>query len=123
MARSEAGLKHALEIIPRLREQFWQDACVPEGGAEVNQALEKAGRIADFLELGELMCRDALNRQESCGAHFRVEYQTTEGEGERDDVNYAYVAAWEYAGEGVPPVLHKETLKFQEFPPSTRSYK
>lgn len=123
MARCEASLKRALEAIPQLREQFWRNVRVPEGGAELNQSLEKAGRVADFLELGELMCRDALDRHESCGAHFRTEYQTIDGEGQRDDNNCAYVAAWEYAGEDTPPVLHKESLEFEEFQPSQRSYK
>lgn len=123
MARSEASLKHALETIPQLREQFWRDVRVPEGSVELNQSLEKAGRVADFLELGELMCRDALDRHESCGAHFRTEYQTSDGEGQRDDINCAYVAAWEYTAEDTAPVLHKEKLEFDEFQPSQRSYK
>jgi len=123
MARTETDLKSALEAIPRLREQFWRDVRVPASDIELNQSLEKAGRMADFLELAELMCLDALERRESCGAHFRVEHQTAEGEGLRDDANFAHVAAWEFAGEGSPPVLHKERLEFQEVHPSQRSYK
>jgi succinate dehydrogenase / fumarate reductase flavoprotein subunit len=123
MARTETGLKRALETIPRLREQFWRDVRVPASDIELNQSLEKAGRMADFLELAELMCLDALERRESCGAHFRVEHQTAEGEGLRDDANFAHVAAWEFTGECAPPVLHKERLEFQEVHPSQRSYK
>ena len=123
MARTETGLKRALETIPRLREQFWRDVRVPASDIELNQSLEKAGRVADFLELAELMCLDALARRESCGAHFRVEHQTADGEGKRDDANFAYVAAWEFTGEGTPPVLHEERLEFQEVHPSQRSYK
>jgi succinate dehydrogenase / fumarate reductase, flavoprotein subunit len=123
MARNADGLKHALDQIPALREQFWQDVCVPGEGGEVNQSLEKAGRIADFLELGELMCRDALHRNESCGGHFREESQTEEGEALRDDENFSYVAAWEFQGVGEAPVLHKEQLEFEYVHPSQRSYK
>ena len=123
MARDAAGLKQALEQIPRLRAEFWRNVKVPGSGAELNQSLEKAGRVADFLEFGELMCLDALQREESCGGHFRTEYQTADGEALRNDEKFAYVAAWEYAGEGNPPVLNKEPLEFENVHLSTRSYK
>jgi succinate dehydrogenase / fumarate reductase flavoprotein subunit len=123
MSRNAAGLKEALAAIPKLREEFWSSVSVPGTGAELNQSLEKAGRVADFLEFGELMCIDALQREESCGAHFREEYQTKDGEALRDDEHFAYVSAWEYAGEGKPPVLNKETLEFENVHLSTRSYK
>jgi succinate dehydrogenase / fumarate reductase flavoprotein subunit len=109
--------------IPKLREEFWRDVRVPGTGAELNQSLEKAGRVADFLEFGELMCLDALHREESCGGHFRTDHQTADGEAKRDDENFAYVAAWEYAGEGKTPVLNKEPLVFENVHLSTRSYK
>jgi succinate dehydrogenase / fumarate reductase, flavoprotein subunit len=123
MARDAAGLRAALEEIPRLRAEFWEDLRVPGSGASLNQSLEQAGRVADFLEFGELMCRDALHREESCGGHFRTEHQTPDGEAKRDDDRFAYVAAWEYAGEGQAPVLHKEPLVFENVHLSTRSYK
>jgi succinate dehydrogenase / fumarate reductase, flavoprotein subunit len=123
MARDAAGLKTALAEIPKLRDAFWHDVRVPGTGAELNQSLEYAGRVADFLELAELMCLDALDREESCGAHFRVEHQTAEGEALRDDERFAYVAAWEYAGEGKPPALKKEPLVFESVHLSQRSYK
>ena len=123
MSRNAEGLQTALRKIPQLREQFWRDVNVPGSDVELNQALEKAGRVADFLELGELMCLDALQRTESCGAHFREEYQTADGEALRDDENFAYVAAWEYAGEGVAPILNKEPLVFENVKLSQRSYK
>jgi succinate dehydrogenase / fumarate reductase flavoprotein subunit len=123
MARDAAGLKTALAEIPKLREEFWRDVRVPGTGAELNQSLEYAGRVADFLELAELMCLDALDREESCGAHFRVEHQTAEGEALRDDDRFAYVASWEYAGEGKPPTLEKEPLVFENVHLSQRSYK
>jgi succinate dehydrogenase / fumarate reductase flavoprotein subunit len=123
MARDAAGLTKAIELIPRLREEFWQDLMVPGEGAELNQTLEHAGRVSDFLELGELMCRDALHREESCGGHFRVEHQTADGEALRDDEHFAYVAAWEYAGEGKPPILNKEPLLYENIKLSQRSYK
>ncbi|MFI9010303.1 fumarate reductase/succinate dehydrogenase flavoprotein subunit [Actinosynnema sp. NPDC053489] len=122
MERDEAGLREALERIPALREEFWQRVRVPGDGARLNQELEKAGRVADFLELAELMCVDALHRAESCGGHFRSESRTPDGEALRDDANYSYVAAWEYTGVGRPPVLHKEELVFEHVTPSTRSY-
>jgi succinate dehydrogenase / fumarate reductase flavoprotein subunit len=123
MSRNEAGLKLALKKIPELREEFWRDVNVPGSDVELNQALEKAGRVADFLELGELMCLDALDRTESCGAHFREESQTPDGEALRDDENFAYVAAWQYAGEGKSPILNKEPLVFENVKLSQRSYK
>ena len=123
MARNAAGLREAAQRIPELREEFWRSVAVPGGGAELNQSLEKAGRVADFLELGELMCIDALHREESCGGHFREESQTPDGEALRDDSRFAYVAAWEYAGEGKAPVLNKEPLTFENIALSQRSYK
>jgi succinate dehydrogenase / fumarate reductase flavoprotein subunit len=123
MARDAAGLRKALELIPKLREEFWRDVTVPGSGSDLNQTLEHAGRVADFLELGELMCRDALDREESCGGHFRTEYQTPDGEALRNDEKFAYVAAWEYAGEGKAPVLNKEPLVFENIKLSQRSYK
>ncbi|WP_396212931.1 fumarate reductase/succinate dehydrogenase flavoprotein subunit [Gemmatimonas sp.] len=122
MARDRAGLTKALELIPQLKEEFWSNVNVPGSGDSLNQSLEKAGRVADFIELGELMCRDALNREESCGGHFRTEYQE-EGEAKRNDDDYAYVAAWEYAGEGKAPILNKEPLVYESVHLSTRSYK
>ena len=123
MARDAAGLTKALELIPRLREEFWKDVNVPGSGADLNQTLEHAGRVADFLELGELMCRDALHRNESAGGHFRTEYQTPDGEALRNDDEFAYVAAWEYAGDGATPILNKEPLVFENIKLSQRSYK
>jgi succinate dehydrogenase / fumarate reductase, flavoprotein subunit len=123
MARDAAGLTKALEIIPQLREEFWQDVTVPGSGADLNQTLEHAGRVADFMELGELMCRDALHREESCGGHFRTEHQTPDGEALRHDDKFAYVAAWEWAGEGRPQVLNKEPLVYENIKLSQRSYK
>jgi succinate dehydrogenase / fumarate reductase flavoprotein subunit len=123
MARSAEGLKKALELIPKLRDEFWRDVRIPGAGTELNQTLEHAGRVADFLELGELMCRDALHREESCGGHFRVEHQTADGEALRDDEHFAYVAAWQYAGPSAPPILNKEPLEFESVKLSTRSYK
>jgi len=123
MARNAAGLKKALGLIPPLREEFWKNVKVLGSNEEFNQSLEKAGRVADFLELGELMCLDALNRNESCGGHFREEYQTPDGEAQRDDTNYSYVAAWEFKGTGIAPVMHKEPLNFEYVHPSQRSYK
>jgi succinate dehydrogenase / fumarate reductase flavoprotein subunit len=123
MSRNETGLRTALKRIPQLREEFWQDVNVPGSDVELNQALEKAGRVADFLELGELMCLDALHRTESCGGHFREESQTPDGEALRDDQTFAYVAAWEYAGEGQNPILNKEPLVFENVKLTQRSYK
>lgn len=123
MSRSEAGLKEALAQIPKVREEFWHNVNVPGSEADLNKNLEQAGRLSDFLELGELMARDALQREESCGGHFREEYQTPEGEALRNDEKFTFVAAWEYAGEGKPPVMHKEELLFERVKPSQRSYK
>jgi succinate dehydrogenase flavoprotein subunit len=123
MARNAAGLQEALARIPELREEFWRNVNVPGSDAELNQALEKAGRVADFLELGELMCRDALHREESCGGHFREEYQTEDGEARRDDERFAYVAAWEYTGDLRSPRLHREPLAFEYVHLAQRSYK
>jgi len=122
MAREKAGLEKIIEQIPRLREEFWNDVNVPGDGDNLNQSLEKAGRVADFLELGELIARDALQREESCGGHFRVEHQTEEGEALRKDDDFGYVAAWEW-GNGSGPVMHKENLEYEEVKMSTRSYK
>jgi succinate dehydrogenase / fumarate reductase flavoprotein subunit len=122
MARTEAGLKQAIADIGRLREEFWNDVFVPEGEA-MNGELEKANRVADFLELGELMCRDALERRESCGGHFREEFQTEDGEAKRDDVNFCHVAAWEYQGEKAEAKRHIEPLYFENVELTTRSYK
>jgi succinate dehydrogenase / fumarate reductase, flavoprotein subunit len=123
MARNAAGLREALARIPELREEYWRNVNVPGSDAELNQALEKAGRVADFLELGELMCRDALHREESCGGHFREEHQTEDGEARRDDERFAYVAAWEYRGPDLEPTLHKEVLDFEYVHLAQRSYK
>jgi succinate dehydrogenase / fumarate reductase flavoprotein subunit len=123
MGRNEAGLKTALQKIPALREQFWKDVTVTGSGEEINQSLEKAGRVADFLELGELMCLDALERRESCGGHFREEFQTPDGEALRDDKNFCHVAAWEYTGEGSKPKRIVEELEFEYVHLATRSYK
>ncbi|MEO8202028.1 MAG: FAD-binding protein, partial [Gemmatimonadota bacterium] len=123
MSRNEAGLKLALEKIPAIRAEFWSNVNVLGVGEELNQSLEKAGRVADFIELAELMCLDALHRRESCGGHFREESQTADGEALRDDEHYAYVAAWEHAGEGKPPILNKEPLEFERVQLSQRSYK
>jgi succinate dehydrogenase / fumarate reductase flavoprotein subunit len=123
MARNAEGLKEAIKEIRELREEFWKDVKVPGKADQYNPELDKAGRVADFLELGELMCVDALNREESAGGHFREEYQTEEGEAKRDDDNYRYVAAWEYTGEPSEAKLHKEELIFDNIELKTRSYK
>jgi succinate dehydrogenase / fumarate reductase flavoprotein subunit len=123
MARNEAGLKEALARIPELREEFWNNVQVPGEGEEFNQALEYAGRIADFLEFGELMCSDALVRKESCGGHFREEHQTPDGEALRDDEDFSFVSAWEYKGADREPQLHREPLHFENVKLATRSYK
>lgn len=123
MARNDAGLRTALERIPQIREEFWRDLRVPGSGEYFNQELEKAGRVADFLEFAELMCHDALMRTESCGGHFRTESQTEDGEAKRDDENFTFVAAWEYKGVGTKPTMHKEVLEFENVHLSTRSYK
>ena len=135
MSRDKAGLEEALEKIPKIREEFWKNVKIPGTGESLNAELEKAGRVADFLECGELMCRDALNREESCGGHFREEYQFTEeddavksgytnpGEAKRRDEEVSYVAAWEYTGDDTPPNLHREELVFENVKQSVRSYK
>jgi len=123
MGRNKAGLEAALQKIPALREEFWRNLNVPGSADELNQSLEMAGRLADFLELGELMCLDALEREESCGGHFREEYQTADGEALRDDERFCHVAAWEWKGEGQKPVRHVEPLVFENVQLQTRSYK
>ncbi len=123
MARSEESLKDALNKIPTIREEFWENVIVPGSGGELNQELEKAGRVADFLEFAELMAIDALHRNESCGGHFRVEYQMPDGEAKRDDENFCYVAAWGYRGQDNAPELHKEPLAFENVKLAIRSYK
>ena len=123
MARNGPGLREALERVPAIRQEFWENINVPGSAGELNQALEKAGRVADFLELAELMCADALHREESCGGHFREEFQTPEGEALRDDERFVYVAAWQHAGSAEPPVLRKEALSFDYVQLRQRSYK
>jgi succinate dehydrogenase flavoprotein subunit len=123
MARGAAGLKETLERIPEIRQEFWENVNVLGDAEELNPALERAGRVADFLEFAELLAYDALMREESCGGHFREEYQTEDGEALRDDENFSYVAAWEYQGEGARPVLHKEPLVYEEVHMTQRSYK
>jgi succinate dehydrogenase / fumarate reductase flavoprotein subunit len=123
MARHAGGLRAARERIPALREEFWSQVIVPGTGAELNQSLEYAGRVADFMEFGELMCRDAEERAESCGCHFREEFQTADGEAKRNDADFAHVAVWEHQGEGKPEVLHKEPLSFETAHLAQRSYK
>ena len=123
MARSAQSLKEALAKIPVLREQYWREVKVGGNGAELNQSLERAGRVADYMEFAELLCLDALAREESCGGHFRVEHQTPEGEALRDDEHFSHVAAWESKGAGQAPVLHKEALTFEVLKPVQRSYK
>ncbi len=135
MARNPEGLKENLKRIPEIRAEFWENVCIPGSGDAANMELEKAGRVADFLEFGELMCYDALDRNESCGGHFRTDHQYTEadpevqsgylspGEAKRDDENYAYAAAWQYNGDGKAPTLHKDVLQFEDLKPSVRSYK
>jgi succinate dehydrogenase / fumarate reductase flavoprotein subunit len=123
MARSRDGLTEALNRIPELRQEFWRDVRVPGSGATLNQSLEKAGRLADFMEFAELMCQDALARDESCGAHYRVEHTTEDGEARRDDDRFAFVSVWEFQGVGEKPALYKERLQFEHVPLSQRSYK
>ncbi|HUJ19593.1 MAG TPA: fumarate reductase/succinate dehydrogenase flavoprotein subunit [Nitrospirota bacterium] len=123
MARSEASLKEALRAIPALRAEFWENIKVPGSGSDLNQELEKAGRVADFLEFAELLALDALERDESCGAHFRIEHQTPDGEATRDDDHFSFVSAWEYTGPGRRPELHKEPLVFEHAHMAVRSYK
>jgi succinate dehydrogenase / fumarate reductase, flavoprotein subunit len=123
MARNDTGLKKAMAAIPALREEFWKNVRVPGTGKSFNMALEKAGRVADFLEFAELLCQDALHRKESCGGHFREESQTAEGEAKRDDANFSYVAAWQHQGVGKEALLHKEPLAFENVKMAERSYK
>jgi succinate dehydrogenase / fumarate reductase flavoprotein subunit len=123
MARNNAGLEKARAMIRDLRAEFWDNVRVPGGGKDFNQSLEKAGRVADFLEFGELMVIDALARQESCGGHFNEDFQTEENEAQRDDENFCHVAAWEYKGAGEDPGFHKEKLKFENVKLTQRSYK
>jgi succinate dehydrogenase / fumarate reductase flavoprotein subunit len=123
MARNETGLTEALKRIPELRAEFWKNVNVTGENGELNQALEYAGRVADFMEFAELLCLDALHRKESCGGNFRTEFQTPDGEAKRDDENFSYVAAWQYQGADKPPALQKEPLAHEEVHVSTRSYK
>ena len=123
MARTEKSLTRALKRLPELRQEFWQNVNVPGENESLNTSLERAGRVADFLEFGELMCLDALTRKESCGGHFREEYQTPDGEALRNDEEYSHVAAWEYQGEGNAPIRHVEPLTFDNVKLATRSYK
>jgi succinate dehydrogenase flavoprotein subunit len=123
MGRNEKGLKYALEKIPQLREEFWKNVKVSAEGEDFNQSLEKAGRVADFMEFAELLVYDALVRDESCGAHFREEHQTPEGEALRDDEHFSHVSAWEFAGAGKTPVEHREPLTFEYVHLAQRSYK
>jgi len=123
MARSKESLEHALKRIPEIRNEFWENVNVTGTNEEINQQLENAGRLADFLEFAELLAKDALHREESCGGHFRVEHQTEDGEAKRDDENFAYVAAWEWKGTEKEPELHKEPLKFENVKLAVRSYK
>ena len=122
MARNAKGLQEAITEIQQLKKEFWSDVRIPGSINEMNPELDKANRVADFIELGELMCIDALNRNESCGGHFREEYQTGDGEAKRDDDHYTFVSAWEYKGENNWE-LHKEELKFEVAKPTQRSYK
>jgi succinate dehydrogenase / fumarate reductase flavoprotein subunit len=125
MARNAAGLREALAQIPQIREKFWSDVRVPGDGLDYNQSLERAGRVADFLEFAELMCTDALTRDESCGGHFREEHQTPDGEALRNDRDFAAVFAWEFQGNGTiaAPKLHREPLAFETVHLAQRSYK
>ena len=123
MSRHKQGLGEVVEKIRALRDEFWRNVKVPGTGESLNQNLEYAGRLADFLEFAELLSADALHREESCGGHFREEHQTAENEARRDDDNFAHVAAWEFVGVGQPSKLHKEQLHFEDVPLATRSYK
>ncbi len=123
MARNKEGLEKALAALPAIQEKFWNDVYIPGSGRELNQSLERAGRVADFLEFAEVMIHDALAREESCGCHLREESQTEEHEAKRDDAHYSYVSVWEHQGEGKQPQLHKEALTFENVTPSQRSYK
>jgi succinate dehydrogenase / fumarate reductase flavoprotein subunit len=123
LARSREGLQTAIGEIKEIRRNFWNDLRVIGTSDSLNQSLERAGRVADFLELAELMCVDAMNREESCGGHFRLEHQTDDGEAKRDDENYAYSAAWEWTGHDDTPMLHREYLEFDYVALTQRSYK
>ncbi len=123
MARNKEGLEKAIVMIRELKSKFWKDLKIPGEKEDLNQELEKANRVADFLEIGELMAIDALHREESCGGHFREEYQTGEGEALRNDKDFTYVAAWEYKGENAEPALHKEPLVFENIEVKQRDYK
>jgi succinate dehydrogenase / fumarate reductase flavoprotein subunit len=123
MSRTREGLTKAIGQVRALREEYWQNVSVPGSDRDLNQALERAGRVADFLEFAEVMLHDALEREESCGGHFREEHQHADGEAKRDDENFSYVAAWEWRGTDSAPVVHKEALSFHYVKPSTRSYK
>ncbi|MBI3766639.1 MAG: fumarate reductase/succinate dehydrogenase flavoprotein subunit, partial [Ignavibacteriales bacterium] len=123
MARNAAGLKKAAEVIPQLRQEFWKDVRVPGSVDNFNPEIEKAHRVADFFELAELIVQDAYHREESCGGHFREEFQTEDGEAKRNDDHFSYVGAWEFKGIGEKEVLHKELLAFEYVKPSQRSYK
>jgi succinate dehydrogenase / fumarate reductase flavoprotein subunit len=123
MARTKDGLEEAFERIPAIRDEFWNNVSVPGTAGNLNQTLEKAGRVADFLEFAEIKVGDALHREESCGGHFRLEHQTEEGEAKRNDEDFSYVAAWQFNGVGEKPTLHKEPLEFDYVKPSQRSYK
>jgi succinate dehydrogenase / fumarate reductase flavoprotein subunit len=123
MSRNEAGLRHALDTIPKLRDEFWQNVSVPGEANNLNKNLEYAGRVADYLEFAELLALDALERRESCGGHFREESQTPDNEARRDDEQFSHAAAWEYQGDGKAPVRHTEPLAFEYVHPSQRSYK
>jgi succinate dehydrogenase / fumarate reductase flavoprotein subunit len=123
MGRNAAGLKEALAKIPPLREQFWKEAIVTGEGEELNIALERAGRVADYFEFAEVLCHDALERDESCGSHFREEHQMPDGEAKRDDERFCHVACWEYSGDGKKPIRHIEPLEFENVELAVRSYK
>jgi len=123
MARNKTNLAAALEELPRIRQKFWDNVYIPGDTKEINQSLERAGRVADFLEFADIMIRDALAREESCGCHLREESQTEENEAKRDDANYSHVSVWEYTGSDSDPAMHKEQLSFENVTPSQRSYK
>ena len=123
MARTASGLREAAAKVAELRDRFWREVSVPGASGDLNQPLERAGRVADFLEFADLMIQDALDRRESCGSHFREEYQTADGEPLRNDADYAYVAAWEHRGVGQPARLHREPLVFEQVHPTARVYR
>ena len=123
MARNKQDLEKALDELPTIKQKFWDSVYIPGTTKEINQSLERAGRVADFLEFAEIMIRDALAREESCGCHLREESQTEENEAKRDDANYSHVSVWEHLGEDTEPAMHKEQLTFEFVTPSQRSYK